>query len=1113
MNEREIFLEAIECRDLTSRHNYVTTVCGDDESLLANVQELLAAHDRSSGILDRHLEGIAPIREHDGDTIGPYKLTRRVGEGGFGVVYLAEQEHPIRRVVVAVKVIKAGMDTRQVLARFAAERQALAMMDHVHIAKFLDAGTTESGYPFFAMEYVDGMAITQFCDEHRLPIHDRLHLFHQVCLAVQHAHQKGIIHRDLKPSNILVRWQDGTPSPKVIDFGIAKATEQPLTERTLLTRLHHFIGTPQYVSPEQATRDGTEIDTRSDIYSLGVILFELLTGTTPVEKTSLENAAIDEIVRLIRDIEAPALSNRLNLLQERSGEIARTRNTDEIRLRKVLSGELDWITSKSLSKEADRRYDSAAALADDIKRYLQRQPVLARPLSVNYRVRKFVQRNRGLVFALAIIATTLLIGSIVSTIGFYNASQAQLMAETELQRNQELMYVSDVNRAQNELDAGNTSLAIELLEHQIPTSDAERDLRSFPWYYLWRQCHQNKLVFDHGTPVHEIAYSLDGKQIISVGEIGSIVFWDTDTGRRIREAKSEIDTITGVAVIDEHTAVVGGGSPWKPDNCAEIEVWDLQSRSCRSRHLLNEFNIIHSLAPCPDQKHVAFGGKDGHFGIWNTESNEVVIAKKEPSLGHIWSLAFSSDGKNLITGTSRGSSNRFTDQPLFYWNWNDDELVRDTLLESESQEIRSIDVHPQKNMVAIADAGFNPSVTIIDVERQSTERFEFPSLRKIAFATERNAILLGRSNSLDVFDLTSRQTTTSLHGHSGGITAVKRAPNNPITFATSGHDQTIRIWDLERHKKPAWERTPGRVDTWAFSHDDRIVLSGAAGPGVEVFDVQSGERIALLEHPFSEGRSAEFADDDAKVAVAFADGGIMVWETKTWQSVCPPVKIDNRPLYIAFSEDLAYVEATTLSTIDHREKSWRLDLKTGKLSETSATPLGIRSTNAAPVPGFRKFRHYNGNRKDSTRMSANGQYLASGFGAVIEVWDRKKRTRLFTLEGHDGPTSVSFAPDNRHLISMSEDRSIRIWDLSTGEAIVELHGHTIPVQCSLTRDLRTLAVGFFDGKIVCYDLMTKQPILTLDGHTHTTQTVQFSHDGRTLATGAWSQERRIWRTK
>jgi serine/threonine protein kinase len=395
----------------------------------------------------------ASLDERPGATIGNYRLAERLGEGGFGTVFLAEQLHPVRRQV-ALKVIKLGMDTAQVVARFAAERQALAIMDHPNIAKVFDAGATDRGRPYFVMELVRGEPITQYCDARKLTVPRRLELFAQVCAAVQHAHSKGVIHRDLKPGNVLVTDVDGRPTPRVIDFGIAKATDARDAERVAFTEHRQMIGTPQYMSPEQADA-GVDVDTRSDVFSLGVMLYELLVGTTPFDARELRSKAYAEIQRIIREVEPPRPSTRLSTMGG-ADTVAAARRTEPARLNRTLRGELDWVVMRAMEKDRDRRYETADALGADVRRYLAGEPVLAAPPSRAYRLRKFVRRNRGAVAAAALVFAALLLGVVGTSIGLVRADKARrgeiARAEGErVARKQAELRLTQVKRANDVL--------------------------------------------------------------------------------------------------------------------------------------------------------------------------------------------------------------------------------------------------------------------------------------------------------------------------------------------------------------------------------------------------------------------------------------------------------------------------------------------------------------------------------------------------------------------------------------------------------------------------------------------------------------------------------------
>jgi serine/threonine protein kinase/tetratricopeptide (TPR) repeat protein len=433
-----------------------------------------AVEDRAT-VLPRPPGDVPPLLEGPGTRIGPYRLIEELGHGGMGAVYLAGQEEPVRRQV-ALKIIKPGMDSHQVVARFEAERQALALMDHANIAKVFDAGATATGRPFFVMELVQGVPLTRFCDDHQLTPRQRLELFIPVCQAIQHAHQKGIIHRDIKPSNVLVSMQDAKPVPKVIDFGIAKATEQPLTDKTLATQFGTVIGTLEYMSPEQADYGAQGIDTRSDVYSLGVLLYELLTGTTPIDRERLRNAGFPGVLMLIQDEEPPRPSTRLSKSGEHLTEVSAQRKTEPAKLVKLLRGDLDWIVMKCLEKDRNRRYETASALARDIERYLHDEPVEACPPSTSYRLKKFARKHRMLLATLAGFMALLLLGVVGLAVGIIAINQARERAVSAQKRTRAALDASDAvvdtlirSKPQlGDVEIENVRKVLENLEQLVP---------------------------------------------------------------------------------------------------------------------------------------------------------------------------------------------------------------------------------------------------------------------------------------------------------------------------------------------------------------------------------------------------------------------------------------------------------------------------------------------------------------------------------------------------------------------------------------------------------------------------------------------------------------------
>src|SRR5262245_46380321 len=434
---REMFMHAVGKLPPEQWDGYVGEACGGDADLANQVRGFLQIHREAGSFLESPAAPLvatvdAPLSERPGTVIGPYKLLERSGEGGFGVDLVAGQQQPVRRKV-ALKVLKPGMDTRRVVARFEAERQALALMDHPNIARVFDGGETPTGRPYFVMELVRGIPITEFCDQNKMPVRERLDLFITVCQAIQHAHLKGIIHRDVKPTNVLVTLHDGKPMAKVIDFGIAKATGQRLTEKTLFTNFAQMIGTPLYMSPEQAQMSGQDIDTRTDIYALGVLLYELLTGTTPFDHARLKTVSFDEIRHIICDEEPARPSTRISTLGPAAATVSAQRGSDPQRLSQLFRGELDWIVMKALEKDRSRRYESASAFAADVQHYLHDEPVLACPPSAMYRFGKFARRNK-VVLAMASVVALAVVVLATSLVQIASEQQARQIAQRDKDR-------------------------------------------------------------------------------------------------------------------------------------------------------------------------------------------------------------------------------------------------------------------------------------------------------------------------------------------------------------------------------------------------------------------------------------------------------------------------------------------------------------------------------------------------------------------------------------------------------------------------------------------------------------------------------------------------------
>jgi serine/threonine protein kinase/WD40 repeat protein len=624
MSERSIFLAALEIEDPAERSAYLERACAGDPSLRTQVEQLLRAHQQPGPFMEvpaaaGTIDG--PINERPGTLIGPYKLLEQVGEGGMGAVFMAEQTRPVRRPV-ALKVIKPGMDSAQVIARFEQERQALALMDHPNIAKVLDAGTTESGRPYFVMELVKGVPITAFCDEHHLSPRERLELFLPVCQAVQHAHTKGIIHRDLKPSNVLVALYDDKPVPKVIDFGVAKATGEKLTSRTLFTGFGALVGTLEYMSPEQAKLNALDIDTRSDIYALGVLLYELLTGTTPLERGRLKQAALDEVLRLIREEEPPRPSSRLTALGEMRTAVSARRRTEPRRLSALLKGDLDCVVMRALEKDRTRRYETAGALAQDVRRFLAEEPVEARPPSAWERAGKWVRRRPA-------VAALLLLG-VCSAVGILGAMawgwQQALAAQTAAQGK-----AAAETRARQEADARKAAAQRAERIHEAGlfqergTNWCERD--DFARGLLW---------LARGLEVApEDADDLQGPLRTLLGGWAS----------KLRPLK---------AVLPHEGVVLG--ALFSPDGKTVLTKMSATPRPPNFER---------------DGPHTDFSGCHMVLQLWDAATGKriglPISYNEEGQEGDVAAMAFSPDGKTILTATEEGTVRRWdaaTGQPI-----------------------------------------------------------------------------------------------------------------------------------------------------------------------------------------------------------------------------------------------------------------------------------------------------------------------------------------------------------------------------------------------------------------------------------------------------------------
>jgi WD40 repeat protein len=1078
--EEVIFNAARQLIDPERQRRYLDLACEGQPALRRRLARLLGACSEADSFFGRNAafaaEVLAPAVEHapafaaaplvegPATKIWRYKLLERIGEGGMGVVYMAEQEEPVRRRV-ALKIIKLGMDTKQVVARFEAERQALALMDHPNIARVLDGGATENGRPYFVMELIQGAPITEFCNKNHLSAAERIKLFIPVCQAIQSAHQKGIIHRDLKPTNILVTLNDGVPMPKVIDFGVAKATNQKLTEKTLFTNYGVMIGTPAYMSPEQAEMSHLDVDTRADIYGLGVLLYELLTGTTPFPEKRLRSVGYQEMQRIILEEEPERPSARLSTLAgTQRTAVVRNRGASESALRRTMPGDLDWIVMKCLEKDRARRYETANGLARDLERHLNNEPVVACPPSAGYRLQKFVRRNKVAVGATGALALVVCLGALVST---WEAIQAKRMQHYA----QRLLYGANIKQVQQAWEQNNLERVRKLLEET-----ADYPERGFEWYYWQRQAHlQLKTLRGHLEGILAAAFSPDGRRIVTGSRDQTAKVWDAVSGKELLTLKEGLQIVLAVAFCPDSRRIATGGLD------AMAKVWDATSGR-RLLTLRGHRKAVYGVAFSPDGRFIATGSEDGSAILWDATSGSQVRTFTAHSNGVI-SLAFSPDGARILTGSA--------DQTAKVWA-----VVTGKELQTlhANSAIWSVAFSPDgRRAVTVGADGLARIWAAGSGEKLFVCIGHQAPIRGVAFSPDGQRIVTGSDDTTaKVWDAGSGRELFSLKGHIYPIKGVAFSPEGG-RIVTGSEDGTARIWSVSREDGTLSLNGHERgVVSAAFSPDGRRILTGSADSTAKVWDTASGKELFALRGHKLPVISAAFSLNGQRIVTASGDETIGFWDAAGGSNLQMVAMHSGILWSVAFSPDDKRIVVGTVDPIakvcDAGSGQELLQLKGHKNGVITAA------------------------------FSPDGRRIVTGSAdGTARVWDSAAGQELLTLETHSGVVNaVAFSPDSQRIVTGGYDQAAPeqaawVWDAASGKLLFPLKGHKGPIWgVAFSPDGQRIFTGSAEQAARVWDAATGKELLSLQGQTHYVRRFALSPDGRRLVTGVDERSAKVW---
>jgi serine/threonine protein kinase/WD40 repeat protein len=1151
--EKEIFEQAMTLALAEERERFVKQACRENPGLLTRVRELLQASAQEKGFAAKSTEAqgpkatrwvttaapgaggekgaaqaaekpagateVLPMTEKAGDRLGRYKLLEKIGEGGCGVVYVAEQLEPVRRRV-ALKVVKLGMDTKQVMARFEAERQALAVMDHPNIAKVFDAGATDAGRPYFVMELVRGVRITQFCDERQLSLRERLDLFMQVCRAIQHAHQKGIIHRDIKPSNILVTLSDpGSPGvPKVIDFGIAKATAGRLTEQTLFTMFEQFLGTPAYMSPEQADVRGEDIDTRSDIYSLGAVLYELLTGRTPFESEALLKRGIEELIVTLREVEPPRPSTRLGTLAAADLKtVARLQHSEPAKLIPSLRGDLDWIVMKCLEKDRTRRYESANGLAMDVHRYLAGEAVVAAPPSTTYRIRKFVRRHRVSVIAASLVAAVLVLGVIGTTRGMIWALREKGRANDETAKATLAARLEAEARRQAEDNAKAARLAAENAE---------------------RAAYRAQMV---GAARAVEEQRMDAAGALLAATPPALRGWEYRhlLSRLDLSLPSPLPADWSLRYVANSTGAADIAVCRRTNNGAGDEWVVLDSDLRTERLALPGTDLPGGFALCPDGKRALWAPNSLHIAkLWNLETREVLATvPTELSADTPAAVTWSPSGERFLLQSPAGFEVRDghtgdlqgrVEIPAWAYFTGDERWI----IAHGTRECRLFDSRSLQQQPAVL----------------KLESAAPPS--KLAFWQSQVAIAMqdGTLRLVEIVDGVLHERL-KLGGGASFLSAVAWSHDGRLVAVGTEHGR-IRVWEAASGTPRGDFAGPeSAVECLLFLRESGDLLAVYQNHHHCVWPINSGSPGVLTAHrsfvyPAVLSRDGSVLLTGGWDGAAGYAGGLKLWDARTGVLVAET----GQPGEIFWSADLTPDGRCAVMGVFGEAESERrsevIDLATGSVRTTFRPPTESQAERTIAHPdGRRVLSTYRDGEAyvwdlfsgkvlwetglrvpEALRLIAHCGAAISPDGRWLSLADGELGIRLVDAGtyhdvrrwgAHTGAIwSLSFSPDGKWLLSSSEDHTVGVWEAATGKLVARLVGHGAEVLCAaVSPDGTRIASGGRDGYVRLWDTTHFENVAQLGGHTSYIYSLAWSPDGTQLVSSSGDGTVRLWDTR